>query len=94
MKQGSSKNRDVTIIDVARKTDVSYATVSCMAHGKYYVDIDKREQVSQLGYLANQQARSLASGRSQIIGLLFPGLGSSYLPELLGGIDQGFACVQ
>lgn len=88
MKQGSSKNRDVTMMDVARKTDVSYATVSCLAHGKYYVDINKRELVSQIGYLANQHARSLASGRSQVIGLLVPGIGPSYFPEILRGIDQ------
>lgn len=92
MKQGSSKNRDVTIIDVAREAGVSYATVSRVVNGKDYVKPDKRERVllamTQLGYVANQQARSLVGGRSQVIGLLVPDLGSSYFGEILRGIDQ------
>ncbi len=92
MKPGASKTRDVTIIDVAREAGVSYATVSRVINGKDHVKPDKRERVlramDRLGYVANLQARSLAGGRSQVIGLLVPDLGSSYVGEIVRGIDQ------
>lgn len=92
MKQGSSKNRNITIIDVAREAGVSYTTVSRVINGKDHIKPDKRERVlramDRLGYVANQHARSLAGGRSQVIGLLVPDLGSSYIAEIVRGIDQ------
>lgn len=92
MKPGSSKNRDITIIDVAREAGVSYTTVSRVINGKDHVRADKRERVlramERLGYVANQQARSLAGGRSHVIGLLVPDLGSAYIGEIVRGIDQ------
>src|SRR5262249_42275936 len=39
-------------------------------------------------YVANLQARSLAGGRSQIIGLLVPNLDNSYVGTIMRGIDQ------
>ncbi len=40
-----------------------------------------------LGYTANRQARSLAGGKTDIIGLIVPDLGTGYIGEIIRGID-------
>jgi len=79
-------------MDVARASGVSYATVSRVLSGYEFVRESTRnrvmEAVEHLGYVANLQARSLAGGRSQIIGLLVPSLGNSYVGTIARGIDQ------
>lgn len=82
----------VTIVDVAREAGVSFATVSRVINNKAGVRADKREAVlramTRLGYVANQQARSLAGGRSHIVGVLVQDLGTSYMGAIIRGIDQ------
>src|SRR5258708_25829374 len=86
------KKRGVTIMDVARASGVSYATVSRVLSGYEFVRESTRNRVMQavehLGYVANVQARSLAGGRSHIIGLLVPNLDNSYVGTIMAGIDQ------
>src|SRR5512143_1201618 len=83
---------NVTIVDVAREAGVSYTTVSRVLSGYEFVRESTRsrvmEAVERLGYVANLQARSLAGGRSQIIGLLVPNLDNSYVGTVMRGIDQ------
>ncbi|MGH2617788.1 MAG: LacI family DNA-binding transcriptional regulator [Thermomicrobiales bacterium] len=85
----------VTIIDVAKEADVSFATVSRVVTGKGYVSSATRERVTQAmtrtGYVVNRQARALAGGRRQVIGLLVPDLDTSYVGEILRGIDEELA---
>ncbi len=79
-------------MDVARASGVSYATVSRVLSGYEFVRESTRSRVMQavehLGYVANLQARSLAGGRSRIIGLLVPNLDNSYVGTITRGIDQ------
>jgi LacI family transcriptional regulator len=96
--QAMSQNRPgdrVTIIDVAREANVSFATVSRVVNGKGYVSAQTRERVMQamtrIGYTVNRQARVLAGGRTQVIGLLVPDLDTSYIGEILKGIDEELA---
>lgn len=90
--------RNVTIIDVAHEAGVSYATVSRVINNLDHVRPDKRERVlramTRLGYTPNQQARSLAGGRSQIIGLVVRDLGTGYIGEIVRGIDDELAAAQ
>jgi LacI family transcriptional regulator len=83
--------REVTIVDVAGEAGVSYATVSRVINNKDHVRPEKRERVlraaAQLGYVANVQARSLAGGSSRVVGLLVDYLSSSYMDEIIRGID-------
>jgi LacI family transcriptional regulator len=83
--------RNVTIIDVAREADVSYATVSRVINNGEHVKPEKRERVlkamAKLGFSVNQQARSLRGGRSNTIGLLVRDIGTGYMGELVRGID-------
>jgi LacI family transcriptional regulator len=92
---GTKPSGDVTIMDVAQEAGVSYATVSRVVNNKGYIKPETRERVmravTRLGYVVNQQARSLASGRSQVVGLLVPGLETAYIGEIIRGIDEELA---
>lgn len=84
-----------TIIDVARESGVSYSTVSRVLNGYEFVKPSTRAKVleaaKKLGYVPNQQARSLAGGRSNLIGVLVPGIDNGYISELMRGIDEELA---
>jgi len=93
IKSGRKKAQNsITIIDVAREAGVSYSTVSRVFTNFAFVSDDTRERVlqaaTQLGYVVNLPARSLAGGRSNVIGLLTPGLDNGYITEVLRGIDE------
>lgn len=89
--------QDITIFDVAREANVSYSTVSRVINNKG-VSPEKRERVlramAELGYVANLQARSLAGGKSNIIGLLVHSLNVEYFGEIARGVDEALAAVQ
>ena len=63
----SERARKVTILDVARESGVSYATVSRVLSRYEFVKESTysrvMEAVQQLGYVANLPARSLATTR-------------------------------
>lgn len=92
---GASNSNRVTIVDVAREAGVSYATVSRVLNGDPYVKSETRERVAamlnRMGYVANRQARSLRTGRSQMIGLLARDLGTGYIGQIIAGIDAEIA---
>lgn len=84
--------RDITIFDVADEAGVSYSTVSRVVNNKSNVNAETRERVlramAQLGYVGNVPARSLAGGSSRVIGLLVDNLNTSYMGEIIRGIDD------
>jgi DNA-binding LacI/PurR family transcriptional regulator len=79
------------IKDVARKAGVSTATVSHVINNTKYVTDATREKVlraiKQCNYYANAHARTLASGRSNIIGLLVSDISNPFFPELVKSIE-------
>lgn len=81
----------VTIVDVAAEAGVSFGTVSRVINNDVHVRAETRQRVldtmSKLKFVANRQARSLAGGKSNIIGLLVPDLGTGYIGEIIRGID-------
>src|SRR5215210_4223095 len=81
-----------TILDIAKEAGVSNATVSRVINNIGNVNPGSRERViramTQLGYVANNQARSLAGGRAYMVGLLVPDLGTGYIGEIIRGIDD------
>ncbi|MBD0329573.1 MAG: LacI family DNA-binding transcriptional regulator [Thermoleophilia bacterium] len=87
--------RAVTVKDVARRADVSVATVSHVLNGSRYVSplLTKRvrDAAGALGYTPNGIARSLRLRRTQTIGLIVPDV-SPFFVELARVIeDHGFA---
>jgi LacI family transcriptional regulator len=92
---------DLTLEDIARKAGVSRSTVSRVVNGHPNVRDEVRERVwsviKSTGYHPNAAARTLASQRSSMIGLVLPRSVSSfftdpYFPHLTQGIAQ--ACNQ
>ena len=92
MARRKKNSEQVTIKDVAREAGVSYSTVSRVANNKSYVNPETRQRVleamDKLGYQVNLAARSLASGHSNVIGLLVHGTISQYTGEIIRGIDD------
>lgn len=84
-------SRKVTILDVAAEAGVSSGTVSRVLNNDVHVRPETRQRVleamERLGFVANRQARSLAGGRSNTIGVLVPDLGTGYIGEIIRGID-------
>lgn len=85
--------RPVTLDDVARTSGVSRATASRALNGHSKVSVDVRSRVQlvadQLGYRPNSAARSLASGRSGVLGLVLPAghlLATPYEAHLLEAV--------
>lgn len=80
-----------TIFDVAERAGVSYGTVSRVINQNPHVKAETRERVliamQDLGYVVNKQARGLAGGRTGMIGVLVPDLGTGYIGEIMRGID-------
>ncbi len=84
-------NSKVTIVEVAAQAGVSFGTVSRVINNDVHVREETRERVlqamRQLKFVANRQARSLAGGKSNSIGVLVPDLGTGYIGEIIRGID-------
>lgn len=76
----------VTLQDVADRAGVSMKTVSNVVRDYRHVSPKMRERVQaaidELGYRPNRIGRSLATGRSHMIGLAFPDLRRPYFAEL------------
>lgn len=96
--RNNSRSRGVTIMDVAREAGVSPTTVSRVLNNHAHVRPDKRARVltaiTRLGYVVNQQARSLAGGCSHVIGLLVHEVGVAYTGEIIRGIEEELVTAQ
>jgi LacI family transcriptional regulator len=83
--------RRITISDIAKAANVSKMTVSRVLNGQGGVSDDTRQRIQQmmdsLGYSANPAARTLR-GASKVIGLVLPGVSSSYIGAVLTGITH------
>lgn len=82
----------ITIRDVAKKANVSVATVSRVINNKGYVYEETRKTVlriiDELGFEPNQLARSLTNHRSKMIGVIVPHVGTTFYGQLIEGIEQ------
>ncbi len=98
MTGNDNKPDSVTIVDVAHEAGVSYSTVSRVVNNYEYVKPETREKVlnamMRLGYVVNQQARSLRGGLSHVVGLLVPDVGNNYIGAIIRGIDAELAAHQ
>ncbi|HLG76012.1 MAG TPA: LacI family DNA-binding transcriptional regulator [Ktedonobacteraceae bacterium] len=98
MTNSTNLHGEVTIRDVAREAGVSTATVSRVVNGTGRVSPEKQARVVQvmgrLGYVMNQQARSLAGGKSQVIGLLAAEISHPFVGEVIKGIEDELAALQ
>lgn len=79
------------IKDVARAAGVSTATVSHVINKTRFVSDETRAKVmhaiESCNYYPNAHARSLASGRSNTLGLLISDISNPFFPELVKSIE-------
>ncbi|SFC93920.1 transcriptional regulator, LacI family [Bacillus sp. OV322] len=83
---------DPTIKHVAKKANVSTATVSRILNNKpgFSLKTKKRvlEVIEELGYQPNAIARGLINGKTETIGVLMPRLLDMFASRVLEGIDE------
>ena len=82
----------ITIVDVAKKANVSVATVSRVMNGNYPVKAETKkrvlEVVNELNYIPNMQARELTQQKSATIGVVVPSINNMFFPEVIKGIES------
>lgn len=81
-----------TIKDVAKKANVSTATVSRVLNDLPGYSDETREKVlkaiEELGYQPNAIARGLVNKRTKTLGILLPNVSSLFASEILNGIED------
>jgi len=83
---------EATIRDVARRAQLSVATVSRALNGFDNVSQQAKERVSEavreLGYVPHAGARSLSLARTNAIGVVLPDLHGEFFSEIVRGMDR------
>jgi len=83
---------DATIRDVARRANVSVASVSRALNGLENVSERTRTRVAEaareLGYVPHAGARSLSLARTHAIGVVLPDLHGEFFSEIVRGMDR------
>jgi DNA-binding LacI/PurR family transcriptional regulator len=88
-----------TMREVAKRAGVSPATVSRVLNKTHYISAETErrvlEVVGQLNYYKNVHARRLATGQSDLFGLVISEIANPYFPEVIRGFqaaawDRGF----
>src|SRR4026209_78705 len=87
----SRRSSSVTIRDVARKANVSVATVSRYINRNAPVSPEASERLdkvmTELKYVPHAAARNLASRKTRVIGLLLNNLHNDFFVPLLNGVE-------
>jgi len=86
----------IRIVDIARMAGVSTATVDRVIHNRGKVSADSlrkiREVLDAVDYRPNLVARSLASGRAQVVGVVIPSFAEGeYWADVDAGIERAAA---
>lgn len=85
--------------DVAARAGVSPATVSRVLNNTHYIAEETKKRVlgvvDELNYYKNVHARRLATGRSDLFGLVISDIANPFFPEVIRGFqsaawDRGF----
>jgi LacI family transcriptional regulator len=83
---------EATIRDVAKRAQLSVATVSRALNGFENVSEDARvriaDAVKELGYVPHAGARSLSLARNNAIGVVLPDLHGEFFSEIVRGMDR------
>src|SRR5689334_19454363 len=86
------KPKEVTIYDIAKKLNVSPATVSrgLQDHPAISKKTKKKifEMVDEMGYRTNHFARKLRKQHTKTIGVLVHELNSNFITSVLAGIEK------
>lgn len=84
----------VTLRDIAKRLNLSHATVSFVLNDRRDVTIPEitrqrvLEMAKEMGYRPNRAARALVSGKTNIIGVWIPTIRHRYYAEVLDAINM------
>ncbi|HEX4851479.1 MAG TPA: LacI family DNA-binding transcriptional regulator, partial [Puia sp.] len=85
-------NKEVTIYDLARKLNISIATVSRALKNDPVVSKKTKKRIFELaeemGYRSNHFARNLRNQRTDTIGVIVPRLNSYFMSTVIAGIES------
>ncbi len=83
---------DSTIKDVARKANVSIATVSRYMNNPQIVSAKSREKIIRaihdLEYVPNYVAKGMRMNQTQIVGLIVPDINNVYYSEVIQRAEE------
>src|SRR5882757_6242885 len=84
--------KEITIYDLARKLNISIATVSRALKDDPVVSKKTRKRITDLaeemGYRSNNFARNLRTRRTHTIGVIVPRLNSYFMSTVIAGIES------
>ncbi|MGY5254860.1 LacI family DNA-binding transcriptional regulator [Sphingobacterium spiritivorum] len=84
--------KKITIQDIALAVNKSISTVSKALSDSHEVNKDTKRMICEYAeknnFQSNSSARSLRTGRSNIIGVIVSTIGNSFFSQLLEGIDE------
>jgi len=88
----SAPGKEVTIYDIAKKLNISAATVSRGLKDHPGINKNTKKKIllaaSEMGYRSNSFASSLRKKRSNIIGVIVPRLNSNFMSDVIAGIEK------
>ena len=86
------KEKEVTIYDIARKLNISIATVSRALKNDPVVSKKTKKKIADLademGYRSNNFARNLRSQKTNTIGVIVPRLNSYFMSTVIAGMEH------
>jgi LacI family transcriptional regulator len=88
----SIPDREVTIYDVAKKLNLSAATISRALTDHYSVNKLTKQRVIEtaksMGYRLNHQASNLRKRKSNTIGIIVGNMNSSFMSDVMTGVEK------
>jgi LacI family transcriptional regulator len=88
----ADNRKDITIYDIAKKLDISAATVSrgLQDHPRVNKNTKKliRKTAEEMGYHFNSFASNLRKKKSKVIGVIVPRLNSNFMSDVIAGIEK------
>jgi LacI family transcriptional regulator len=87
-----SQEKEITIYDLARKLNISIATVSRALKDDPVVSKKTKKRIANLalemGYRSNNFARNLRTSRTNTIGVIIPRINSSFMSAVIAGMEN------
>jgi LacI family transcriptional regulator len=85
-------NKEVTIYDIAKRLDLSPATISRGLQDHPAIKKDTRKKIKEaaakMGYQHNMFARNLRSKKTNTIGIIIPRLDSYFMSTVISGMEK------
>ena len=92
MRASGRDGKPVTIKDIAKKANVSYATVSRALSGSQSIRSETRQRILEIceetGYTVNSVARAMVLRETKLLGLILPNIDNPYMSELAYHIER------